>query len=164
MLPIGPFGDAGTCNSNEFSDENVLATERIAMITVCHGKLVDGVRVTYRDENGRTSQSPWHGGDGSTGGGFSDVVLDVEHGEYITGVDVRSGKTVDGIRFRTSAGRSFPNPTSYYGNDASGGPHTMNIPEGNELVGFFGKYGKNEDEDDRIMVGQIGVYHRPRQA
>lgn len=67
---------------------------------------------------------------------YTDVVL--EHGEYISGFNVRCGGWIDALQIVSSEGRV----TKMLGNESGGGIVELRPPEGQYILGLFGNVGQ----------------------
>jgi hypothetical protein len=113
--------------------------KQLARILVNHGCFLDGFILVWQDGTRDVI--------GKSGGRRSE--FNITTGEYVQGLIVRSGAWIDGIQFKLSSGRLSP----WYGGDG-GGLHTIEAPQGYEMVGLHGK--AND------WMEQIGVYYRRR--
>jgi len=137
----GPSGGTGGV---EFKDVNFRRQSRISSITVRHGTYIDGISFTIADWNsGRVIKTVTHGGTGGRSTSFK-----LERDEYITKIEGRYGRYVDGIRIHTNLRR-----TPWFG--GSGGvPFTYEAPAGYQIVGFCGRGGR--------FIDSLGVLIRKR--
>ncbi|CEP16567.1 hypothetical protein [Parasitella parasitica] len=110
---------------------------QLKCILVNHGAFLDGFTLIYDD--GSQDQI------GTTGGGRTQ--FDVERGEHIQGLVVKSGAWIDGVQFKLSSGRLSP----WFGGNG-GGPSQIHAPQGYDIVGIFGS-AKN-------WMEQIGIFYR----
>ncbi len=159
ILYTGYAGAAGTANATSFADDNILAEQKVTSVHVRHGKLVDSLQVIFKDNANHVVESPQHGGDG---GGLDVFDIDADAGEYLVAIDGHAGKTVDSIGFTTNTGRKSAGGQLWGG--GGGGPYHFEVPDGYEIVGFTGKNGPNEDENNRNTIGSIGIAYRQRIA
>jgi Jacalin-like lectin domain len=151
LLTQPPQGDCGTANSNAFRDDNVDANYRIVQVRVRHGKLIDAIQVIWKDiVSNKIVEGKVYGGGG---GQWDDFNVDADQGEYLISMSGKAGKTVDAIGLTTNTGRK----ASWGG--VGGHDFQVNAPSGCSIVGFFGKWGHNADEN-RDTLGCIGIAYR----
>jgi len=108
---------------------------RILEITVRSGALVDGISVKYK--NGDYME-------GGEGGGVNTFTLQKD--EYVNEVEIREGKTIQSLTFKTSEGNVY-GPYGGKGGlfNKEGEMVTAKAPKGYRLIGFRGRCGKYLD-------------------
>lgn len=108
---------------------------KILSVTVRAGKLVDGISILYK---GGATKS--HGGDGG-----DEHTLELRGDEYINEVDIRVGKEIQCLTFKTNLGRTLgPAGGSGLGlfGKGKGEDQTITAPNGYMLIGIQGRAGK----------------------
>lgn len=139
---MGPSGGTGGI---EFKDENFRRQSRISSITIWHGAFIDGIAFTIADWNsGKVIKTVMHGGTGGQPTSFK-----LQRDEYITKIEGRYGKYVDGIRIHTNF-RRMP----WFGGNGGKIPFTYEAPEGHKIIGFCGRGGS--------FIDSLGVLIRKR--
>lgn len=146
-----PGVDGGVLKSDTYGEGSEDATnysavflnnnrpKQLARILINHGCFLDGFILVWQDGTRDVI--------GKSGGGRSE--FNVAPGEYVQGLIVRSGAWIDGLQFKFNSGRLSP----WYGGDG-GGLHTVEAPQGYEMVGLHGK--AND------WMEQISIYYRRR--
>jgi hypothetical protein len=120
-------GNGGT----EFSDPDLPAGARVQEVRVFSGKYVDALQMVYILPDGRTTESVRHGGPGGRRNSFR-----LDSDEYITGISIRSGNYIDSIQIHTNKRSS-----QAFGGSGGGGGVRVDVPSGNQGVGFTGRAG-----------------------
>jgi hypothetical protein len=138
----------GGSGGTEFSDPDLPAGARVREVRVFSGKYVDALQMVYILPDGRTAESVRHGG---AGGGQNSFRLDSD--EYITGISVRSGNYIDSIQIHTNKRSS-----QAFGGGGGGGAVRIDVPAGNQGVGFAGRAG---DYLDAIGLTCSPLWLRP---
>jgi hypothetical protein len=122
---------SGGNGGNTFSDLQIPDGARVVEVQVRSGEQVDSVQMVYGLPDGRTAQGPRHGG---SGGGANVFRLDDD--EYIVGISGRCGLHIDSLSIRTNK-RTSP----VYGGRGGDREFRIDIPPGNQAVGFTGRSG-----------------------
>lgn len=123
----------GGSNGGYFQDSSLSNTlMRVKKVYISSGSLLDGIQFMLSD-GVNTYTTAWHGG---VGGGVS--TFELQDDEYITQIEVRSGKYVDAVTFYTNKGYK----SKRYGG-GGGGSYMLYV--GPYLVGMYGKSGKYID-------------------
>lgn len=151
--------DAGD-DKNPFNEEDLLSSRKaLIAVNLRHGKLIDGIQLEAKAADGSPTNGDWFGN--STGGGGDEFKIDVDGGDYLTELTGYAGHVVDTIKFNTAKG----NQSQRYGGDGGAGDssnYTLKANPGEEIIGIFGIAGKDNDEDDRVVIKQLGVWFRTR--
>ena len=116
-------GDGG-----EFFRDRPAPGAAIRKVRVRTGRYVDALGLLYTD-----GAETHHGG---MGGDPVSMTLDVELGEFITEVSVRSGRYLDHVRISTNL-----RPKGFGGGGEGGAPFTFRAPPGQQIIGFWGRAG-----------------------
>lgn len=119
----GPHGGSG---GNEFS---LLANGRITALSIRCGGWIDAVQLLYQKQDGTEDSTEKAGGNG---GGLK--LFRLSEGERITKIYGGASRFVDRIVIETDKGRK-----EVFGNSNSPVQFTYMVPEGHQLVGFFGR-------------------------
>ncbi len=114
-----------------FSDSQAPADARVTEVRIQSGDRVAAVQFVYALADGRSVTGPLHGG---SGGRASVFRLDSD--EYITGISGRYGDNIDSIRIQTNK-RTSP----LYGGRGGDRDYRIDVPGGNQAVGFAGRSG-----------------------
>lgn len=117
----------GGNGGNPFSDD-LTQSCRLSTVTIRSGDLVDAIEGTYTSPSGAQFSGGHHGG-----GGGQLQSFDLAPGEYIVRVDVRSGSSVDQLKFTTNHG----NVHGPYGGDGGDPSELSDV----HIGGFFGQSG-----------------------
>lgn len=126
---------AGGTGGNSFQDTSIPPNARISEVRVASGSFVDSVQLEYVLSNGRTATTPLRGG---TGGQVNHFRLDAD--EYVTGISGRYGRNIDSLRIHTNK-RTSP----VYGGSGGSRDYRIDVPSGNQAVGFVGRAGNYLD-------------------
>lgn len=126
---------AGGRGGNQFADTRASSDARILEIQVCAGDRVDSVQVVYQLPDGRAVSGQRHGGSGG-----STHVFRLDSDEYVTAISGRYGDTVDSMTIQTNK-RSSPR----FGGSGGSKDYRLEIPYGNQAVGFLGRSGQYLD-------------------
>jgi hypothetical protein len=137
------FGGSG---GNGFTDSQPPAGARVAEVRIRCGEIVDSVQLIYALSDGRTSMAPMHGGSGGR-----ENVYRLDADEYIIGLSGRYGESIDSLSIHTNKRTSQP-----YGGRGGDRDFQIEVPSGNQAVGFAGQAG------DRLDA--IGLTYVPLQA
>ena len=126
---------AGGKGGSAFADRDIPAGARITQVRVRAGERVDAVQAVYLLSDGRTVEGTLHGG---TGGNVSSFQLDRD--EYIIGLSGRCGDRIDSVRIQTNKRSSQD-----FGGRGGSQEYRIDVPAGNEAIGFTGRSGKYLD-------------------
>jgi len=132
----GPGGDA-------FQDTSIPVNARIFEVRVSAGSFIDSVQLVYELPDGRTLASTRHGGSGGQTNSFR---LDAD--EYIIGISGRHGQNIDSLRIHTNKRAS-----QLYGGSGGRQDFRIEVPSGNQAVGFIGRSGR--------FVDALGLAYTP---
>ena len=122
------FGGSG---GGSFSDAQPPSGARVSAVRIRLGDRLDSVQMVYVLADGSTSEGARHGGSGGTLGVFT-----LDSDEYITGITGRYGETIDSIQVITNKRSS-----SLYGGGGGDRGYRIDVPGGNQAVGFTGRAG-----------------------
>ena len=121
----------GGPGGSSFSDSELQPGARILEVHVRSGDRVDSVQMLISSPDGRTVMSPKRGG---SGGRLN--IFRVNRDEYITGVSGRYGDYIDSIRIHTNKRTS-----ALFGGPGGNRDFRVEVPAGNQAVGFAGQAG-----------------------
>lgn len=139
-LKIGPIGGYG---GTPFECRNSPLNYKIKQIDVYGFDYIDSIIVTYKGPFGDVIQSARLGGNGGQKRSFV-----LKEGEYLIGITGQYGAFIDNIQFHTNIKNS-----PVYGGAGGDQLFNLNVPNGYEIVGFFG----HAD----WYLDQIGLIARP---
>lgn len=134
---------AGGTGGNLFQDDLIPPDARILEVRIASGAFIDSVQLVYALADGRTATSRLHGG---TGGQVNPFRLDAD--EFVIGISGRYGNNLDSLRIHTNKRTS---PT--YGGSGGRQDFRIDVPQGNQAVGFIGRSGR--------YVDAIGLIYGP---
>lgn len=123
---------AGGGGGSVFADRDIPAGARITEVRVRAGDWIDSVQAVYTLSDGRTVEGTRHGG---TGGKVNSFRLDRD--EYITGISGRGGERIDSLCIQTNKRTS-----QVFGGRGGSQEYRIDVPAGNQAVGFTGRSGK----------------------
>ncbi len=132
---VGQTVTAGGSGGSAFADLEIPAEARIAEVRVGTGEWLDSIQAIYVLPDGRYMEGTRHGGGG---GSIRSFRLDSD--EYITGLSGRYGQYVDSIQIHTNKRSS-----QLFGGSGGGRDYRIDVPVGNQAVGFFGRAGNALD-------------------
>jgi Jacalin-like lectin domain len=155
----GTAGRAGHgSDQHPVNEPDLLSRGSIFQVNVRHGKYVDAIQMEFM-RNGTPEFGQFYGAD-ATSGRLDNFPVEVSAGDYIVELFGRAGDVVDSINFRTAAGIVSP---QYGGDDGNGGDDfSLKANPGEEIIGLYGLIGEDDQNDNRIVWKQIGVYFRTR--
>lgn len=133
----------GGSGGNAFQDSSIPANARVSEVIVSAGTFIDAVQLVYGTPDGRTVTSDLHGGSGGTRNTFR-----LGPDEYLIGISGRYGRNIDSLRLHTNK-RTSP----VYGGSGGANDFRIEIPSGNQVVGFIGRSGR--------LVDAIGLLYAP---
>ena len=142
----GKCGSSGGWDNGgkPFSDGAIQEGESIHEVRIWSGDKVDAVQVVARTKEGVSYELEKHGGAGG-----QEHVLPLDLDEYITGISGKFGEFVDSICIHTNKKQS-----THFGGQGGYSYYEYTFPEGEEVIGFFGRGGE--------LIDSIGVIHRLR--
>jgi hypothetical protein len=138
---------AGGRGGNNFTDPEPQYGSRVLEVQVRSGDQIDSVQMLLSLPDGRTVQTPRHGGSG----GRLDVFR-LQTGEYITGISGRYGDYLDSLQIQTNLRTS-----QLFGGRGGNRDYRIDVPSGTHAVGFTGRDG---DYVDAIGLAYVAL---PRQ-
>jgi hypothetical protein len=133
---------AGGRGGSPFADSLPAQGARIAEVRVRAGDTADAVQVIYTLLDGRISEGARHGGRGGR-----ENVFHLDNDEYITGISGRYGDAIDSLRIHTNK-RTSP----LYGGGGGNQDFQVEVPLGNQAMGFAGRAGDTLDSVGLIYV------------
>jgi hypothetical protein len=125
----------GGTGGNPFQDAAIPSNARISEVRIASGSFVDSVQLAYTLPDGRTATGSLHGG---TGGQVSTLRLDSD--ESIVAISGRYGQNIDSLRIHTNKRTS-----SLYGGSGGRQDFRIEVPSGNQVIGFIGRSGRYLD-------------------
>ncbi len=129
-------GGGGGDPFNDVSPSTYLQLQtRITSIQLRSGDVTDCLMTSFTDSTGRQWTST-HGG----GGGSPSATLPMMAGEFVSGVDGRSGEYVDQLNLTSSGGARIG------GGGGGGSPYTWGVPGNSVMLGFAGRSGRFLDQ------------------
>jgi hypothetical protein len=139
-------GIAGGTGGTPFGDRDIPAGARIVEVRVQAGEWVDAVQAVFMLSDGRTVQGTRHGGSGGNVGVFR-----LDRDEYVIGLSGRCGERIDSLRIQTNKRTS-----QVFGGRGGSQDYRIDVPAGNQAVGFTGRSGQYLDA--------IGLIFAPARA
>ncbi|MEO1044246.1 MAG: jacalin-like lectin [Pseudomonadota bacterium] len=130
--------------------ESLRNRQTLRVIRLRSGSEIDAITLGYRDMHGDLAAQK-HGG----GGGSDQNALSFDPGEFVTQVDVRSGRRIDNLKITTNRGASTQ------GGGGGGGPHTWSVPDGAVVLGFQGRSGARLDAIQVVYAALKPAEFRP---
>jgi len=149
MMPLGSAQRSTTTEimggggGSAFSDSAPEMGSRVLEVRIAAGDHVDSIQLFLELPDGRSLQTPRHGG---SGGRVNSFRLDSD--EYITGISGRYGEYLDSIRIHTNK-RMSP----VYGGRGGDRDFRLDVPSGNHCVGLTGRSGD--------LLDAIGLVYMP---
>jgi hypothetical protein len=134
----------GGNGGDSFFDTNIPNGARVREVHIYSGAYVDAVQMQYSLPDGRTLMGPRHGG---PGGQLS--IFNIDSDEIILGISGRYGTFIDSLQISTTK-RNSP----VFGGSGGAREYRINIPDGNQAIGFVGRSGDYLDA--------IGLSYVPR--
>jgi hypothetical protein len=125
----------GGPGGNPFQDSYIPSNARVTEVRIASGAFVDSVQLGYVLPDGRTATGSLNGG---TGGTVNTLRLDSD--EYIVAISGRYGQNIDSLRIHTNK-RTSP----LYGGSGGRQDFRVDVPSGNQAVGFIGRSGRYLD-------------------
>jgi len=125
----------GGSGGNAFQDSSIPANARVSEVIISAGSFIDAVQLVYITPDGRTATSTLRGGSGGTRNSFR-----LGSDEYLIGISGRHGRNIDSLRLHTNK-RTSP----VYGGSGGANDFRIEIPSGNQVVGFIGRSGRYLD-------------------
>lgn len=136
---------AGGSGGDPFSDFDLPTGARVLAIHIYSGGYVDAVQMQYSLADGRIRMGTKHGG---PGGQLS--IFRVDSDEIILGISGRYGNYIDSIQIHTTK-RNSP----VFGGSGGRQSYRINIPTGNQAIGFIGRAGKYLDAVGLTYIPQM---------
>jgi hypothetical protein len=127
----------------DFEDVDIPSGSRVLEIRVFSGKFVDAIQMTYALPDGRELMGPRHGGEGGR-----ESIFHIDSDEYVTGLSGRYGDYIDSLQIQTNKRKS-----PLFGGRGGEWEYRIDVPDGNQAVGFAGRAGK--------YVDSIGLVYAP---
>jgi len=118
-----------------FSDSEPQTGARVLEVRIRSGDRLDSVQMVIALRDGSSAANPRHGGSGG-----SLVTFRLDSGEYIIGLSGHYGDQIDSMRIHTNK-RTSP----LYGGRGGDRDYRVDVPSGNQAVGFAGRAGDNVD-------------------
>jgi len=135
---------AGGSGGSAFSEARIPAGARVSEVRIWAGEYVDAVQAIYVLSNGQSFEGVRHGGSGGNA-----YVFRLNSGEYIVGISGRYGRNIDSLRIHTNRRES-----QVFGGRGGNRDFRINVPSGNQAVGFIGSAG---DYLDAIGLMYMGI-------
>jgi hypothetical protein len=135
---------SGSGGGRAFADSAPPAGARVFEVRIATGERIDSVQIEYSLPRGRSLSGPRHGG---SGGRL--VVFRLDPDEFITGLSGRCGDTVDSLRIHTNRRTS-----ELFGGSGGDREYRIDVPRGNEAVGFAGRAGNLIDAIGLVYVAR----------
>lgn len=132
-------GNGGMHRIEEFNN-----VKKLCRIEARGGCLVDSLMFTWLLDDNEKVTGTYFGGNGGSG----PSILELDDNEYITKINIRSGRLIDSLEFITSKGNSMAV------GGTGGSLNQIIIPSGNKIVGFSISSG--------IYVDSFGVIWAPQ--
>jgi len=137
---------AGNRGGRAFADPAPPSGARVFEVRIAAGDQIDSVQIEYAMPRGGNSSGPRHGGSGGRV-----MVFRLDPDEFITGLSGRYGENVDSLRIHTNRRTS-----ELFGGPGGNRDYRIDVPRGNEAVGFAGRAGDGVDA--------IGLVYAPHPA
>jgi hypothetical protein len=115
--------------------DGVIPGAFVSEVYIFSGNYVDAIQMQYILPDGRKVLGPLHGG---PGGRQSTFRLDSD--EYIVGLSIKYGEHIDSLRIQTNKRTS-----SSYGGNGGSRSSRVDVPSGNQAIGFTGRSGEYLD-------------------
>ncbi len=125
----------GGSGGSAFSDSDIPQGARISEVRVRSGEMIHAIQAVYKLGDGRVFEGEIHGGDGGTLSVFR-----LDSNEYLVGFSGRSGVHINSLSIRTNK-RTSP----VFGESRGGNIFNINVPLGNQAIGFMGRSGSYLD-------------------
>jgi hypothetical protein len=124
-----------------FADDVMLGA-RVSEVYVFSGDYVDAIQIEYILPDGRKVLGPR---DGGLGGRQNTFRLDSD--EYIVGLSVKYGEYLDSLQIQTNKRKS-----SAYGGFGGSKISRVDVPSGNQAIGFIGRAGEFLDSIGLVYI------------
>lgn len=141
----GPSG-GDRVGANSFSDDAIVAGERVAEIRVWAFGYIDAIQIVHK-RNPVIHEFDKHGGNGGIVNVFT-----LDDDEFITGISGRYGGVIDSLQIHTNKQTS-----PEYGGTGGNIHYEYICPEGIEIAGFFGRTGVYNGYN---VIANLGVIMR----
>jgi hypothetical protein len=150
MAGIIPFGfsqqpsltsTVGGRGGTPFADDFMLGA-RVSEVYVFSGDYVDAIQIEYILPDGRKALGPRDGGPGGRQNMFR-----LDSDEYIVGLSVKYGEYLDSLQIQTNKRKS-----STYGGFGGSKSSRVDVPSGNQAIGFTGRAGKFLDSIGLVYI------------
>jgi jacalin-like lectin domain-containing protein len=149
---ISFVGSHGTGPGKPFTDNSAIPDDAvIRKVTVRWGRVIDSIQVFYETgtpPNRVIYAEPKNGG--PKGSNQDEVELSSD--DYIMKITGRTGAAVDSLRIYTDQHRDG---FGKYGGNGGNNDFEVNLGEGNEIIGFWGREGVNEEDYVIVSIGAI---------
>jgi predicted RNA-binding protein Jag len=126
---------AGGGGGREFADQDLPPGTRLAEIRIRAGDAIDAIQAIYATTDGRYIESSPHGG---SGGRLFSFRFDSD--EYLIALVGRHGNTINSLSIVTNKRQS-----QVYGGRGGDRDFRIEVPQGNQAIGFFGRSGDAVD-------------------
>ncbi len=130
-----PTTIAGGPEGIQFADTDIPTGVRVLEVHIFSGDFVDAVQMLYTAPDGRVLAGPRYGGPGG-----QQNIFRLDSDEYIVGLSGRYGNYIDALQIRTNKRAS-----SLFGGRGGNQRYNIDIPGGNQAVGFVGRAGEYLD-------------------